>query len=113
VDRRHRKGLQTDNHCALCSQESELVDHLMVQCVFSREVWFLTLCRCVWEALAPYMESSFTGWWVDHRKQVVKGRRIAFDSIVIAVVWSIWLQRNDCGFARPCLPPTFVALDDA
>jgi hypothetical protein len=61
-DRRHHRGLQTDNSCALCSQEMELVDRLMVQCVFSREVWFLTLRRYGWEALAPSTESSFIGW---------------------------------------------------
>jgi hypothetical protein len=76
--RRYRLGLQTDNSCALCSQGPELVDHLMVQCVFSREVWFLTLRRCGWEALMPSTELSFTGWWVDRWKQVVKGTEKSF-----------------------------------
>jgi hypothetical protein len=38
MDRWFRRGLQPENSCVLCSQELELVDHLMVQCVFSREV---------------------------------------------------------------------------
>jgi hypothetical protein len=46
ADRRFRRGLQADNSCALCSQEPELVDHLVFQCVFSREVWFSALRRC-------------------------------------------------------------------
>jgi hypothetical protein len=35
------------------SQEPELIYHLRVQCVFSREVWFLPLRRGGWESLAP------------------------------------------------------------
>jgi hypothetical protein len=89
----------------------ELVDHLMVQCVFSWEVWFLTLRRCGWEILMPSTVHTFGGWWVECQKQVVKGRRKVFDSLVISVAWSIWLQRNDPCFARICKPPAVVALD--
>jgi hypothetical protein len=111
MDRWYRRGLHADNSCGLCLQELELVDHLMVQCVFSREVWFLTLRRCGWEILTPSTVHTFGGWWVECQKQVVKGRRKVFDSLVISVAWSIWLQRNDPCFARICKPPAVVALD--
>jgi hypothetical protein len=54
---------------------------------------------------------SFSAWWVEHRKEVVKDRRKAFDSLVIAVAWSIWLQRNERCFARSCNPPAPVSLE--
>ena len=38
--RRKRHGLQDDDACALCTQSSETVDHLLLTCPFSREVWF-------------------------------------------------------------------------
>jgi hypothetical protein len=43
--RRRRKchGLQDTDDCVLCSQSSETVDHLLVACVFSREVWYKVL----------------------------------------------------------------------
>jgi len=38
-DRRRRHGLQDDASCALCDQEDETADHLLLGCVFTREVW--------------------------------------------------------------------------
>jgi hypothetical protein len=80
LDRDHRchRELQVDNSCALCSQEPELIDHLMVRCLFSREVWFLALWHGGWESMAPIAESSFVAWWVEGRKHVVKERRNVF-----------------------------------
>ena len=31
-------GLQDDDSCALCDQESESIDHLLVGCLFAREI---------------------------------------------------------------------------
>jgi hypothetical protein len=38
-------GLQDDNTCALCPQASETPAHLLLSCVYSRELWFLVLRR--------------------------------------------------------------------
>jgi hypothetical protein len=76
----------------------ESVDHLIVQCVFSREVWFKVLHRYGWQDLAPGPEDRFVGWWITSQKHVPKGQCKAFDSLIVAVVWSIWLQRNDRTF---------------
>jgi hypothetical protein len=44
--RRHRRGISDDDTCALCDQDAETIDHLLVACVFSREVWFKAFRRC-------------------------------------------------------------------
>jgi hypothetical protein len=93
------KGLQADNSCTLCSQEPELVNHLVIQRVFSREVWFSALRRCDWHHLAPSADDSVT-WWVHSMKQVAKEHRKSFDSLIIAIAWSIWLERNERCFLR-------------
>jgi hypothetical protein len=36
--------LQNSGPCALCSQVDESIDHLLLSCVYSREVWFRILC---------------------------------------------------------------------
>jgi hypothetical protein len=102
ADRRFRRGLQSDNSCALCLQEPELVDHLILQCVFSCVVWFSILRHCGWQLLAPTAEDSLASWWVLRQKQVVKERKKAFDLLVILIVWSIWLERNNRCFTRGC-----------
>lgn len=39
ASRRKKRGLQDCDLCALCHQESETMQHLLVTCVFTREVW--------------------------------------------------------------------------
>jgi hypothetical protein len=38
-DRLHRHGLKDSDTCALCAQEVETLDHLLVDCAFSQETW--------------------------------------------------------------------------
>jgi hypothetical protein len=43
MDRHHRHNLQDDDSCALCGQLAETLDHLLLSCIFSRELWFKLL----------------------------------------------------------------------
>jgi hypothetical protein len=43
ADRLARWGLDHPIHCMLCEQEKETIQHILVSCVFSREVWFRVL----------------------------------------------------------------------
>jgi hypothetical protein len=43
LNRRMRHGLQDSAECAFCGQEDETVDHLLVGCVFTRDLWFRLL----------------------------------------------------------------------
>jgi hypothetical protein len=74
-------------------------------------MWFSTLRRCGWHHLAPSVIDSFASEWMHSRKQVPNERRKAFDSLVIAISWSVWLERNEHCIARNCKPPASVILD--
>lgn len=43
ADRLARRGLDHPTKCLLCDQEEETMQHILLQCVFAREVWFHTL----------------------------------------------------------------------
>jgi hypothetical protein len=43
ADRLARRGLDHPTKCLLCDQEKETMQHILLQCVFAREVWFHTL----------------------------------------------------------------------
>lgn len=43
VDRLAKRGLPHLAACPLCDQEAELIQHLLVSCVFGKQVWFLIL----------------------------------------------------------------------
>jgi hypothetical protein len=81
------------------------VDHLLLQCVFSRKVWFKAFGRVGWQHLTPVAEDNFTLWWVQSRKRVLKDRRGVFDSFVVLIAWCLWRERNvrvfKCCYALP------------
>lgn len=43
--RRKKQNQQDDDTCILCGQEPEEIDHLLVRCSFSREIWHTLLRR--------------------------------------------------------------------
>jgi hypothetical protein len=75
--------------------ESETLDHLLVQCVYSRETWFKVLWCCGWQQLTPTRTYQVVSWWLYSKKWVSKHRWQAFDTLVLLVTRCIWLQRND------------------
>jgi hypothetical protein len=40
ADQLAKEGLPNPQRCLLCDQDEETLNHLLVSCVFTREVWF-------------------------------------------------------------------------
>ena len=59
ADRHKQHGLQDEDTCALCNQAPETIEHLLLVCPFSREVWFKSLRRMHWEAVSPLPKHTF------------------------------------------------------
>jgi hypothetical protein len=57
-------GMDNSGMCALCAQNPVSVDHLVLSCVVSGEIWFMTLWCYGWQALAPTREDHFVDWWL-------------------------------------------------
>ncbi|XP_066358413.1 uncharacterized protein [Miscanthus floridulus] len=87
-------SLQDADDCVLCSQPSEMMDHLLVACVFCGEVWYKVLQVLGLQQLTPNLVESFCEWWLQARKRVPKVRRRDFDVLVLLVSWMIWKERN-------------------
>jgi len=76
ADRLARKGLSHPAACPLCDQAEETADHLLVACVFSRQVWFTVLQTYNLQTLAPLNDLSFLiGGWP------------------LAIEWMVWLKK--------------------
>ena len=88
---RKRHGVQDADDCALCSQSSETIDHLVVACVFSRDVWFQALQL---QQLSPSQNDSFCEWWLQARKRIPKSPRRGFHTLVLLIGWMLWKERN-------------------
>ena len=93
-DRLARFGLQNAGACAFCDQHEETVEHLLLQCPYSREVWFKLLRMGGLQRLMPQPDSSLADWWVSSRKLVPKTMRKGFDSVVLLIMWILWKERN-------------------
>ena len=101
ADRCRRHGLQDDDSCALCAQLPETINHLLIGCSFSREVWFRVLLGVGWVSIAPTIHTvSLVAWWTDVRKRIQKDDRRGFDSLVALVCWLLWKERNGRTFDR-------------
>ncbi|WVZ78989.1 LOW QUALITY PROTEIN: hypothetical protein U9M48_026623, partial [Paspalum notatum var. saurae] len=90
-ERRRRHGLQDDDQCALCDQEVESINHLLLQCSFSRH-------------------------WALVRKRTAKEFRHGLDAVIILVCWLLWKERNARVFdARASSPHEVLSkiLDEA
>lgn len=95
LDRRLRNGLHAQSlPCYLCEQEEDKDDHILLQYVFVRHVWFLCFSHLqLDQALLSTVQVKMEGWWCTVRKQIPKVHRKGFDTIVmlvfLVVVWCL------------------------
>jgi hypothetical protein len=71
-ERLQHHGMDNSGMCALCEQNIESIDHLLLSYDVSREIWFKTLRLSEWQALVPTPEDRFVEWWLASRKLATK-----------------------------------------
>lgn len=98
ADRLARRGLPHPDLCLMCDQEEENIQHLLIQCVFARQFWYVFLHCFGLAALAPQPHSSFDEWWDNVNLAVSEEVRKGLNSLIILGAWTIWKHRNDCVF---------------
>jgi hypothetical protein len=63
ADRLAKRGLPHPEACPFCDQAEKSIHHLLVGCVFTRQVWVMILQHLGLSNLAPGgAESRFSGW---------------------------------------------------
>jgi hypothetical protein len=76
------------------------MDHILLGCVFSREVWASFLGLFLIDDLVSVREENAMAWWTGVRKLLPKELRRGFDSLFLLVGWQLWKERNDRTFNR-------------
>jgi hypothetical protein len=99
-DRRFRHGLQDSNVCIICDQEAETMDHILLGCTFSREVWVSWLRSLHLANDITVQEAVAMEWWLHSRKFIPKPIRQGFDSLFFLIGWMLWKERNARTFNR-------------
>jgi hypothetical protein len=98
ADRLAKRGLDHPVQCPLCDQEDETVQHLLISCIFSREVWFRILSMVNLQQFYPTnSDLVFQVWWANLEGKMPAVQRKGINSLVL-VAWWLWKQRNECVF---------------
>ena len=84
----------------VCLQEEYNVEHILVQCVFARLVWWQVFQALGLVCPAPAPNSTLENWWTSNRCSVRAVKRVKrdFDALVILTCWSLWKHRNSWVF---------------
>jgi len=110
-----KRGLPHPDRCSLRDQAEETIDHLLVSCVFSRQVWYNILHKVGLQGLSPQPgNNSFDAWWVNTNSGIDEQTKKGLNSIIILGAWSIWNHHNHCVFdgSQPSLSSVLVAVKD-
>jgi hypothetical protein len=70
AERRFRHGLQATSTCILCDQGCETIDHILVGCVYSREVWHRCFTWLGLHGLDFGLKERVIQWWLCTRKMI-------------------------------------------
>ena len=100
-DRRARHGLQDETlECYTCLREEDNVEHILVQCVYAKQVWHKCLDTLEIDIPHPSSTDTFVDWWLRTRVGFHGKQKRGFDSLIIVAAWSLWKQRNAKVFNR-------------
>jgi hypothetical protein len=69
------------------------MDHILLQCYFSREVWHL-------QEIVIINDEPALQWWLWTRKLIPKPIRRGFDSLFFLIGSMLWKERNVRTFNR-------------
>ena len=96
LDRLQKRGWALTNRCFLCQMCGELIDHLLLHCEKTREVWMLLLSFYGVSWVFPYLvKETFVGW---RGSFVGKKRKVAWQLGPLCLLWVIWKARNTMTF---------------
>ena len=99
MERFLKHGLPHHSVCPLCDREQETIQHIMLNCIFSRKTWTrILLCVGLVDLAPNHYTSGFSAWWSRAVRRVPKEKREGLNSLIILVVWSLWKHRNACVF---------------
>jgi hypothetical protein len=103
---RIRHSLQDSPTCRLCDQEDESMVHIIFQCSYSRQVWWLILRHLGAIDLQPQHLWSLQFWWGHLRHQMPSTKKKGFDTLFALITWQLWKERNARVFRNPATPST-------
>jgi hypothetical protein len=109
ADRLRSRGLPHPDRCVLCDQHEETIDHILIACPESRQLWWVVLSSIGLPQCLPLNEDSFYLWLCNSRLKVGAASRRGFDTIATLTAWTIWKERNNRVFNSQQRPWSEIA----
>ena len=95
-DRLARCSLPHQAACPFRDQHEETMDHLLVTCVFAREIWLWVLSAADRRDVVATGSETLQSWCI--RQEQVQDRRRTTRAITLLVMWELWKHRNGIVF---------------
>ena len=90
-----KRGYVMANYCCMCKAAEETVDHLLLHCGVTREIWSFVFRSF---GIDGVLLNSFTellfGWW----NWFGKSSSSVWNLIPFCLIWTIWRERNNRTF---------------
>jgi len=90
--------------CVLCHSDCESANHLFLTCPFVIQIWGFFLRLLNLPQLPPTLDEVWRSWSCKLRSH----QRDVGCLCVKAVMWHVWLTRNDCIFNSVTVSPVYV-----
>lgn len=98
-DRLAKRGLPHQPSCPFCDQVDESIQHILMQCVLTREIWIPVLQKTNLAAVTPPdISSRLNSWWGQSSRALPKVSHKGFNALVVLVTWELWKYGNACVF---------------
>jgi hypothetical protein len=81
--------------CVLCDQHLESASHLVLQCVFARQVWLLVRQWTRGLVQLPVQNAYVEEWWNSSLSGRPKEERKRLATVLMYTAWNIWKERNE------------------
>ncbi|KAF8688277.1 hypothetical protein HU200_042330 [Digitaria exilis] len=94
--------------CPLCDQEPESAEHLILNCVYAKEVWIRMSQETGGLLQVPLHGLSMEEWWNSNLQGREKKQQIRRASLMIYTAWNLWRERNWRIFDAVYMLPAWV-----
>jgi hypothetical protein len=88
------RAFQRHNNRFVLSAEEKTVEHLTLQCSFSREVWYFMLLPIRMHRFTPRQDDCLGEWWPKLERATSKQNKKELNALVSLVARALWLERT-------------------
>lgn len=87
----YRKTGLGDPVCRICGEEQETVEHLLLKCQHTQEVWKVAPLQ--WDG-AVDQQGDFKRWWVRISEARERPKGMEHIGLTANILWQVWKDRN-------------------